>query len=326
MNVIISNKYRSLLETLDIDVIKRVDGVFDADELGKTFQNFFFQRMILDITALNNYKDIRTLQKLSIYFPVDKIILFLDDSPECSDPMYISRLISIGIYNYTQTIDGLMYLYNNPNEYRDVAQMHILDDTIITKEEKKPVSVAYDNAYNEQPTRKARIIGFDNLTQDAGSTTLIYALVSLLKKKYDVMGIEINRNDFIYFNDKSLISTTINDYNNVINKNSDKDIIFIDINDVEQVKSICTDIFYLIEPSIIKLNKMLIINNRIFSKHTDGKFILNKSLLNPKEVSRFEFEARIKVFANIPPFNDRNLSECLPLVQFINSLGYSLEE
>ncbi len=325
MNVIISNKYRSLLETLDIDVIKRIDGVFDVDELGRNFQNFFFQRMILDITAISNYKDIRTLQKLSIYFPVDKIILFLDDSPECSDKMYISRLISIGIYNFTQTIDGLMYLFNNPNEYRDVAQMHILEDVVEAKNERRSDNTGYNNVVATTPKAK-RIIGFDNLSQDAGSTTLIYALYSLLKNRYSVLGIEINRNDFIYFNDKSLVSTTINSYNSIIEKNSDKDIIFIDINDVEQVKTICTDIFYLVEPSIIKLNKMLLINSRIFTKYNDGKFILNKSLLNPKEVSQFEFEARVKVFASIPPFNDRNLKECLPLIQFVNSLGYSIEE
>jgi hypothetical protein len=261
MNVIISNKYRSLLETLDIDVIKRVDGVFDVDQLGKDFQNFFFQRMILDITAINNYKDIRTLQKLSIYFPVDKIILFLDDSQECSDKMYLSRLISIGIYNFTQTIDGLMYLYNNPNTYRDVAQMHILEAV----PDGKPAESNDNDGNNASRTFTApapsnqRVIGFDNLTQGAGSTTLIYALVKLLSKNYSVVGIEMNRSDFMYFKDKTLVSATSNDYRNVLSKHADKNIVLVDINDNEQVKSLCTDIFYLIEPSIIKLNKMMLV-------------------------------------------------------------------
>ena len=71
MNVIVSNKYQSMLANLEIDVIKRLDGEFDADELGGMFKNFFFQRMILDITALKDYKDIRTLQKLSILLDMD---------------------------------------------------------------------------------------------------------------------------------------------------------------------------------------------------------------------------------------------------------------
>ena len=33
MNVIIANKYKDELATLDIEVIKRMDGVFSADEL-----------------------------------------------------------------------------------------------------------------------------------------------------------------------------------------------------------------------------------------------------------------------------------------------------
>ena len=58
MNVIIANKYQSMLDSLNIDVIKRLNGQFDVDDIINQFQNFFFQRMILDITALKNYKDI----------------------------------------------------------------------------------------------------------------------------------------------------------------------------------------------------------------------------------------------------------------------------
>ena len=58
MNVIIANKYQSMLDSLNIDVIKRLNGQFDVDDIINQFQNFFFQRMILDITALKNYKDV----------------------------------------------------------------------------------------------------------------------------------------------------------------------------------------------------------------------------------------------------------------------------
>lgn len=68
MNVIIANKYQSMLDSLNIDVIKRLNGQFDVDDIINQFQNFFFQRMILDITALKNYKDIKTLQKLVHFF------------------------------------------------------------------------------------------------------------------------------------------------------------------------------------------------------------------------------------------------------------------
>ena len=110
MNVIVSNKYQSMLENLGIDVIKNLNGEYDVDEIISTFQNFFYQRMILDITALKDYRDIKTLQKLSISLDMDKIILLLDDSPESSSPAYLSKLISMGIYNFTRNMEGLQYL------------------------------------------------------------------------------------------------------------------------------------------------------------------------------------------------------------------------
>ena len=128
MNVIIANKYQSMLQSLNIDVIKSLNGEFEVEEIISTFQNFYYQRMILDITAIKNYKDIKTLQKLSIALDMDKIILVLDDDPESTSPDYLSKLISLGIYNFTRNIEGIMYLYHNPNSYRDVAHIHQIED------------------------------------------------------------------------------------------------------------------------------------------------------------------------------------------------------
>ena len=105
MNVIVANKYQSMLEELDVDVIKRLDGEFEVDELVRQFENFFFQRMILDITAIKNYKDIKNLQRLSISLDMDKVILLLDDSPDSTSSEYLSKLISMGIYNFTRNIE-----------------------------------------------------------------------------------------------------------------------------------------------------------------------------------------------------------------------------
>ena len=103
MNVIVANKYQSMLEELD--------GEFEVDELVRQFENFFFQRMILDITAIKNYKDIKNLQRLSISLDMDKVILLLDDSPDSTSSEYLSKLISMGIYNFTKNVEGIMYLY-----------------------------------------------------------------------------------------------------------------------------------------------------------------------------------------------------------------------
>ena len=66
MNVIISNKATELLQSLTIDVIKTEQGEFEVSDIISRYQNLFYQRMILDVTALKDYKDIKTYQKLSI--------------------------------------------------------------------------------------------------------------------------------------------------------------------------------------------------------------------------------------------------------------------
>ena len=49
MNVIVSNKNEGLLNSLNVDVIKTLNGEYTADEIVKTFSNFFFNKMFLDI-------------------------------------------------------------------------------------------------------------------------------------------------------------------------------------------------------------------------------------------------------------------------------------
>ena len=84
--------------------------------------------MILDLTALKDYRDVRNLQKFAMSLDVEKIIVLLPDTPECLAPRFLSKLISMGIYNFTTNLDGVNYLLTNPNTYRDVAHLHQIDD------------------------------------------------------------------------------------------------------------------------------------------------------------------------------------------------------
>ena len=123
MNVIVSNKNQGLLSSLDIDVIKSINGQFTADEIISTFSNFFFNKMFLDLTAIQNYTKINNIKQLSVGLDVSKIILLLNNDPIVNGDGYISSLISMGIYNFARTEEELIYLYNNPNSYRDVAHL-----------------------------------------------------------------------------------------------------------------------------------------------------------------------------------------------------------
>lgn len=309
MNVIIANKYQSMLQGLDIDVIKTLEGEFDVDDIIEQFQNFFFQRMILDVTALKNYKDIRTLQKLSISLDMDKVILLLDNSEESSSNEYLSKLISMGIYNFTKNVEGIMYLYNNPNTYRDVAHIHQLDTS-------KPQNVVVEKYTEVEPEAVGtKIIGVKNVTKQSGATTLIYMMVKQLEKNYSVIALEVNKSDFRYFNDKKLISVPGTDIGNVIAKYSNYNAILIDINDNKQAESLCHEVLYLVEPSIIKLNKLMLINSNAFKELKNKKIILNQSLLNSKDVLDFEYESGAKIYYNMPPLDEREKS-----IHALNSL------
>lgn len=311
MNVIVANRYQSLLQGLNIDIIKQMVGEFEVDDIISTFQNFFYQRMILDITAIKNYKDVKTLQKLSISLDMDKVILLLDDSPESTSPDYISKLVSMGIYNFTKNAEGIMYLYNNPNSYRDVAQYQQLD--VVT-----PIVQGQDGASVNQTglmqPEHGRIIGVKNVTDDSGATTLIYMMKKQLEKNYSVIAIEVDKRDFMFFREKGLVSTNTQGIGNEVSKYSNKDVILIDINRSASAESLCTEVFYLIEPSIIKLNKLMMTDGKVLQKLKGKKVILNQSLLSSKDVLDFEYESKIKIFYNMPPLNEREAN-----IQVLNS-------
>ena len=316
MNVIIANKYQSMLDSLNIDVIKRLNGQFDVDDIINQFQNFFFQRMILDITALKNYKDIKTLQKLSISLDMDKIIILLDDTVEGSSDEFLSKLISMGIYNFTKNIDGIMYLYNNPNSYRDVAHIQQLDSTST----EQVVVEKFDTTVTG-----TRIIGIKNVTKQTGATTLTYMMKKQLEQHYSVVALEMNRDDFKYFHDKRMYSTTNSEIGNMIAKYNDKDVILIDVNDSTQALDLCHEVLYLVEPSVIKLNKLMLTRPKTFKELKGKKIILNQSLLNPKDVLDFEYESGAKVFYNMPPLDEREKS-IHALNVFLYKIGFTKQQ
>ena len=115
MNVIIANEQREVLASLDIDVIKSMSGEYEAEEIVSMFKNFFFGRMIIDLTAIKDYSNISNIQKLSLGLDVEKLIFLLPNDEVTSSSGFLTKIISMGIYNFTTNIDGIRYLLTNPN-------------------------------------------------------------------------------------------------------------------------------------------------------------------------------------------------------------------
>lgn len=312
MNVIVSNKYQSLLSTLDIDIIKSINGEFDVEDLVSQFTNFYFNKMILDITAIKNYQDIATIQTLSVSLDVSNIILLLDDSEIVNSPKYLSALVSMGIYNFTRNIDAIKFLIDNPNTYKDVAQYHQLNSV----NDVAPQTMSTVD-YNRLGLR---VIGIKNVTEHAGSTTLTYLLKKHLEKKYQCIAVEVDEHDFIYLNDKELKTTSNLDLPSFIATHSDTEVILVDLNDRGSISS-CTEVIYLIEPGLIKLNKLIRKDKRTFEKLRDKKIVLNRSVLNERDIKDFEYESKSKVFFNIPYLDDK-LDHHKVLDSFLVKLGF----
>ena len=315
MNVIVSNRNQDMLANLDIDLIKSINGEFTPEEIAAQFPpNFYYNKMILDITAIKDYKNINVIQELSLLLDMSKVVLFLDDSETVNSPVYLSQLVSMGIYNFTKTIDAVKFLIDNPNTYKDVASYHQLNN-VSYKESKDTQTKDYIQADDA----RLRVIGFKNITDGAGATTLIYMLKKQLEKLYGVIAVEVNKNDFVYFNDKSLQST--NDMAGFINTNQRAEVILIDLNE-EYGEELCSEVVYLIEPGLIQLNKLIRKDSSIFDKLRGKKIILNRSLLTNKDVADFEYESNSKIFFNIPNLDDKKEYH-KALEDFLIEMGFS---
>lgn len=336
MNVIVSNKYAAMLSSLStkIDLIKTVDGEFQVDDLIGQFDNFFFNKMILDITAISGYQDITQIQRLSFGMDMSKIVLLLDDSPTVNSPQYLSELVSMGIYNFTRNIDAISYLIDNPNSYKDVAQFHIIGGAAPAAQQAGSTGkgmFGFNQQGNDQSfvntgsmtasMEATRIIGIKNLTDHAGATTLIYMLKKQLSEYYSVLGLELDKNDFLYFNDPDLKSVSSKELSTIINNPiNNYNVILIDINNSAEEAN-CSEMIYLIEPSTLRLNKMIRRDRAILSKIRGMKIVLNMSLLDSSDIKDFEGEAGCSVFHNVPPLDDKKDRHRV-LDELLNKLGF----
>ncbi len=343
MNVIVSNKYAAMLSSLStkIDLIKTVDGEFQVDDLIAQFDNFFFNKMVLDITAISGYQDITQIQRLSFGMDMSKIVLLLDDSPVVNSQQYLSELVSMGIYNFTRNIDAIAYLIDNPNSYKDVAQFHLIGGAAPMAAQGNQNSQPQNNSgkgtfgFNQPSNEQAfvnssammptmgstRVIGIKGLTEHAGATTLIYMLKKQLSEYYSVLGLELDKNDFLYFNDPDLKSVSSKELSSIIsNPINNYNIILIDVNNSSE-ESNCSEMIYLIEPSTLRLNKMIRRDRAILSKIRGMKIVLNMSLLDSSDIRDFEGEAGCSVFHNIPPLDDKKDRHRV-LDELLNKLGF----
>ena len=327
MNVIVSNNRRNELNTLNIDVIKSVEGEYTVEELIGMFTNFFFNKMIIDITAIKDYMDYSNLKKLFQSIDGNKVIVLLNDISNTKE--FISDLITLGVYNFSINFEDIINLFNNPKSYNDVANLQIAKNTYdVNKEIDEELGINQNKEFTFEDFTlpgeydgNKKIIGVVNLTSHAGATTLVVQMVKQLNIKYKAIGIEMDKQDFIFFNTPYLYSCTSNEeVLRKIKEHQDVDSVIVDLN-TRDYKEFCTDVIYLIEPGIIKLTKLIKRNGKIFEELSGEKIVLNRTNLDDKGKSEFEVESNIKVFSVVSNFRD-NLDRVISVDRLLSKLGY----
>lgn len=306
MNIIVANQQHNLLTELNIEVIKSVEGEFSAEEISDMFNNMFFNKLIIDLTAIKGYENIDNIKQILVHIPADKIILLLPITKEVTSSVYLSSLITIGIYNFTTNIEGVEYLLKNPNSYKDVTHFQQLGN--LSSKVSKSVEIG------------TKVFGIRNLTNHAGATTLIYMLKKELEETFGmiVYAIEIDRQDFMIYHDPKMISIEQRNLSSTLEKITDADVILIDMNDTT-ADDLCGNVLYLLEPSTIMLNKLIRKDKNIFQTLKGARIILNKSLLSNKDIAELEYQIKTKFFFNIPPLDDRKRNNIL--ATFLTKIG-----
>ena len=144
--------------------------------------------------------------------------------------------------------------------------------------------------------------------------------------KDGVVCLELDKNDFQLFNDKTMLSIKNSQLRQALSQLINVKILLVDLNGVTE-DNFCKEVLYLIEPSTIKLNKLIRKNREIFGKLKNKKVVLNKSLLQPNDVADFESEANLRVYYNMPPLDERKrngiMNDLLVRLGLINGNGSS---
>ena len=320
MNLVIVNENTIVVNALTIDIIKVLNGVYDVNSIEKELVNFYFNKVIIDITAIKNYFSSFDLFEFLNYFGKDKVILLLNDSAYCNSKEFLTKLINNGYYNFTSNSQGVSFLVNRSNTYEDVKKY--IQTTTFTSE----LNSSIGSTNIQTRTNTIKIIGIKNLSEGAGSTTLMQQMVKQLAFNYKVKGIELNSFDAMYFRRPDIIFC--NDYTEAKTKIQGLkgiDAIIIDLNEFEDKNKICTDIIYLLEPGIIRISKFIKNINKYKDELNDMKIVLNRSALKDEEINYFEQETGLNIYYNLTNFDDKK-DRLLSIDRLLIKLGFDKQQ
>lgn len=303
MNVVISNKYREELRNIGIEISGVLEGTYSAEQIISAFSNYYYEKIILDITAVKDYMNISNLlvelKKMFSILDSTKSIILFENSPEFNNDMFISNLVSNGIYNYAFDLNQVIELFNNPRSYGEVNSYDVL-------------STSND---------VSRVIGIKNVTEHAGTTTLIYMMMNELSKKYSVKCIEVNKDDFKYFKNEKMKSINAESFMNEILTEPYPEVILVDQNNYDN-EFLIKETIYLLEPSILKFNKAIDMNPDLINELKDKRVIFNKTQMPLPKLQEFSKANNLNSFDIIRNVNERDKINP-QIINLLTKLGFN---
>ena len=78
-----------------------------------------------------------------------------------------------------------------------------------------------------------------------------------------------------------------NDLERKLKESPNVDVVIIDLNEFGEADRFCDDVLYLVEPSYVKLTRLLKKNKNAFLERKGDKIVLNMSFVNDDEVAEF---------------------------------------
>lgn len=300
MYIIIKNENSKIINNLTVNVSKTLVGDFTRDDLDKELTLVNYDKAIVDITSIRNYYDDNYLYSFLEFFrsPND-VILLLNDGFAANSKHFLSKLISKGYYNFATTDNAVNRLLERSNTIDDVKEYMEGYDFLKTD------SIVSGIDKNKKFETDKLIIGIENGFPHSGATTLMYMLVKEIGRSKNVKGIEMISNDSLFFRDDRIISCESRiQFETIVKTLKDIDVYVVDLNGSD-VRKICNNVIYLIEPGTTKINKVVKGDRVTYERLKNSNIVLNRSNIKDEEMKTLEYETKFKIVGNIPNLNER---------------------
>ena len=294
MNVVVANKYKETIKSLGIEITGILEGEYTAEYIAETYSNYYYDKLILDVTSIRDYANTETLfislKKIFTFLDPNKAVILLDSIPQLNNSVFYSKLVQLQIYNFTSDVNEVKNLLVTPKIYSDVSKYGELESAIQT---------------STQMSSKIRVIGVKNITEHAGATTLIYMMYQELSKYYKIKCIEIDKQDFKYFYNEDMVSIAKEQLVDQFLIEQGLDVMLVDLNDFND-DTYVKEKLYILEPSVLKLNKMMDKDKTVLTRLANEKIVLNRTNITLESAKQFQEESKLKVFDIIRNLNERD--------------------